>query len=267
VDAVITYGRDYPDPFDPGPVPGEIKRLSTVTLNEVTTPDVPQLTSRNALPLYRGHLAAIVGPGESGKSWIGCHATLDVAEQDRAVLVLDGEMSAPAWRYRLVALGAADQHLTKVHYAEMSAESADIDLIRATVADLGITLIVWDSALSLISRIARSENDNAEVSRVYDRLRAIVRDGPAGLIVDHVAAGSASMISRGATAKFNALDLAYGVKLPEGSIPGPISDWTTTVTVEKDRHGLLANRDDREALFHPLGRSWPRPRPHRDHRR
>ena len=60
-------------------------------------------------------------------------------------------------------------------------------------------------------------------------------------------------MSRGATAKFNALDLAYGVKLPDGSIPGPLSDWSATVTVEKDRHGLLDTRNDREALFHPLG--------------
>jgi hypothetical protein len=253
---VITYGKDYPDPFDPGPLPLEYDqpRLETIRLDAVTTPDVPRLTSSKALPLFRGHLAAAVGPGESGKSWLAVHAVLDVAEQGRSSLVLDGEMSAAAWRFRLVALGAGDAQLARVSYADMSDSASDVDRVRATVADLGAALIVWDSALSLISRTARSENDNAEVSRVYDRLRDIVRGGPAGLIVDHTAASATTSVSRGATAKFNSLDLAYGVRLPEGSVPGPLSDWSAIVTVEKDRHGLLANRNDREALFHPLGR-------------
>ena len=164
-DPILQIARRIGDPDH------DKRRLSTVTLDGVVTPDVPQLTTGKALPLYPGYLSAMVGPGESGKSWLAVHCVLDVASQGRHALVLDGEMSAPLWRYRLVALGAADQELARVSYADMSDESADVDRVRATVADLGAVLVVWDSALSLISRVARSENDNAEVSRVYDRLR------------------------------------------------------------------------------------------------
>lgn len=246
----MSYGQNWPDPFA---AEDRKPRLSTVTLAEVVSLDVPQLTSPVTLPLWRGYLAALVGPGESGKSWLAAHAVLDVVIRSANVLVLDGEMSAAAWRRRLLALGADVAHLQQVFYAEMSDESADVERVTGTIRQLEIALIIWDSALSLISRTARSENDNADVSRVYDRLRVIVHAGPAGLIVDHTAAGAINAVSRGATAKFNALDLAYGVRLAEGSIPGPLSDWSAIVTVEKDRHGLLPNRDDREALFHPLG--------------
>jgi hypothetical protein len=228
-------------------------RLATVTLADAVSPDVPQLTSAQTLPLWRGYLAVIVGPGESGMSWLAAHAALDVTRHGKDVLVLDGEMSGAAWRRRLLALGANDDELDRVHYAEMSDESASIERVTATIRYLEVALTVWDSALSLICRTARSENDNAEVARVYDRLRAIVHSGSAGLIVDHTAANASTSISRGATAKFNALDLAYGVRLAEGSIPGPLSDWSSIITVEKDRHGLLPSRDDREATFHPLG--------------
>jgi hypothetical protein len=178
---------------------------------------------------------------------------LDVATQGRHVLVLDGETSATIWRHRLVALGADHGQLARVHYAEMSDEAADVDRVRGTVADLGAALVAWASALSLIARTARSENDNADVARVYDRVRAIVRNGPAGLVVDHTAASASTSTSRGAAAKFNALDLSFGVRLPDGSTPGPLSDWSAIITVEKDRHGLLPKRNDREALFNPLG--------------
>jgi hypothetical protein len=37
--------------------------------------------------------------------------------------------------------------------------------------------------------------------------------------------------------------------------PGPLDDWTATITIEKDRHGLLDDRNDRKALFHCHGGS------------
>jgi hypothetical protein len=60
-------------------------------------------------------------------------------------------------------------------------------------------------------------------------------------------------VSRGASAKFAALDVSFGVRLAEGSIPGPIDEWSSTVSVEKDRHGLLAERRDLAVTFVPLG--------------
>lgn len=228
-------------------------KLATVALADVLPLAAERQTSSAALPLWRGMLHAIVGEGESGKTWLAVHAALDIATDGGTVLVLDGEMSAPSWRRRLEALGATTSQLAMIHYAEMSADSIDVPCIRDTWQQLGARIILWDSALSLISRVARSENDNAEISRVYDKLREIIRNGPGGVVVDHSARGSGTLVSRGATAKFNALDVSYGVRIADDSIPGQTTDWATTISVEKDRHGLLGERHDRTASFHPIG--------------
>lgn len=227
--------------------------LQTVALADVEPVEAVQITTTGTLPVWAGMLSAIVGEGESGKTWLGVHVCADLAAAGQNVLVLDGEMSATAWRKRFLALGLDRDALAHVHYAEMTDHATTVELVRATVKHLDARLVIWDSALSMLSRTARSENDNAEVGRVYDRLRDIVRDGPAGLIIDHVTRGSGALISRGATAKFNALDVSYGVRLTDGSVPGQTADWSSVISVEKDRHGLLGNRADREATFQPLG--------------
>ena len=84
-------------------------------------------------------------------------------------------------------------------------------------------------------------------------MRDIVRrTGVAGLIVDHTTRGSAALISRGATAKFNALDVSFGVRLADLSVPSPSAQWSSIVSIEKDLHGLLTTRADRAATFTPL---------------
>ena len=248
---MTTYFADgIPLPTEPSTAPGALK---TTPLSEVVPLTAERVTTLASLPIWAAQLCAIVGEGESGKTWIAVHAVADVAARSHHVLVVDGEMSASSWRNRFRSLDIPAEVLTRVHYAEMTDTAADVDLVRNTVTALGIRLVVWDSALSMLSRTARSENDNAEVARVYDRLREIVRNGPAGLIVDHTTRGANNLVSRGATAKFNALDISYGVKLADGSVPGQAADWYSTVSVEKDRHGLLGARTDREVLFHPLG--------------
>ena len=246
----IIAGAEVPVDYEAPPPP---RRLRTVRLSDVTAPDAVRLTSEKTLPLWRGMLAALVGEGETCKSLLAAHAVIDTATTGRGVLVLDGEMTAPTWRSRLVELCADDEILDRVHYAEMTADAVDVPAVHETCRAENISLVLWDSALSLLSRTARSENDNAEVGRVYDKIRDIVRAGPAGLIVDHTPRGAANLVSRGATAKFNALDIAYGVRLVNGSVPNQYEPWSTVLTVEKDRHGLLGRRRDREATFVPLG--------------
>jgi hypothetical protein len=228
----------------------------------IETPDAERITGAGALPVWRDMLHAIVGEGESGKTWLAAHTALAVAKQGRLVVVLDGEMSGPAWRRRLSAMSTDHEldgiHL--VHYAEMTSEAAQAGIVIGACESLSrktempVDLIIWDSALSLISRSARSENDNAEVSRVYDSLREIVRvTGAAGLVVDHTTRGSGTLVSRGATAKFNALDISYGMRLVDGDVPSQNAAWSSVVSVEKDRHGMLPGRPDREVVFNPLG--------------
>lgn len=234
--------------------------LAVQRLGEIQPSEAVRVGSGGGVPLWRGMLHALVGEGESGKTWLAAHAAHVAASHGVGVLVIDGEMSGPSWKRRMTAIGDLGESLSLVAYAEMTDKASDPDAVVETCNRLAadgwpaIELIVWDSALSLLSRTARSENDNAEVSRVYDRLREIVRrTDAAGLIVDHVTRGSGTLISRGATAKFNALDVSYGIRLAEGITPSRETPWSSIISVEKDRHGLLAARTDREATFVPLG--------------
>ena len=233
-----------------------MKYTNLATYNPAAFEDPESLTEGGSLPVYRQHLTALVGQGEAGKTWIAAHVVLTAARIGWPCLVLDGEMSLRAWHSRLLALGADREAFEYINYAEMGDDCTDVEKIARLLYNEipGTAMVVWDSALSMLSRTARSENDNAEVARVYDRIREIVRRcNVAGLIVDHTTRGSDQLISRGATAKFNALDLSYGVRLAEGTIPSPDEEWSSVVTVEKDRHGLLGKRRDREVLFVPLG--------------
>lgn len=229
-------------------------KISTVRLLDVPIVNGnPRVTSPKALPLWGAQLHALVGEGESAKSWLAAHAALDVANHNRPVLIFDGERSAATWRQRLEQLGAIEQQLELVRYAEITADSSNIDQVLTTCQTFNPAMIVWDSALSLLSRSCQSENDNSEVSRVYDRLRDIVRRShTAGLIVDHTSRAGTTLVSRGASAKFNALDVSYGMSLTAGT-PNRRTDWEATVSIEKDRHGQLGERHDMCALFHPLG--------------
>lgn len=213
---------------------------------------VTRVTTSRSLPVFAGMLAGLVGPSETGKSLLAGHMLLDVTQSGGRALLVDGEMSARAWRSRLRMLGADRSQLERVYYAEMSEGAADVEAVRDAVATVGAGLVVWDSALSLISRTCMSENSNAEVGRVFDRLRDIVRDGPAGLIVDHSAAAALSPVSRGASAKFAAFDLSYGIRLADGAVPSRAATWSSIVSVEKDRHGVMPGRTDHHVTVVPI---------------
>jgi len=230
--------------------------LSVAWLNAVGSFRADRVTTSSAVPAYSGLLTALVGDGESGKTWLAAHAVLDVVSNGGRALVVDGEMSAPAWRSRLGALGATDADLARVAYLDVGAlVAASTTRLRVTLTEHAVDLFVLDSAAAYLATVAKSENDNSEVAREFGRLRQLVAEHPehppvAGLIVDHVARGSGSAIPRGATAKLNALDLALGVTL---SAPPSLDGWSAILSTEKDRHGLQPNRCDVEATFRRLG--------------
>ncbi|MBV9594756.1 MAG: AAA family ATPase [Actinobacteria bacterium] len=203
-------------------------------------------------------LASIFGKGESGKTWAAIHTGLDVVRASGPVLYCDGQMSAGVLRRRVQALGATPAELAHFHYCELTGTASDPEAVDERVTELGVRLIVWDSALSLISQTAHSENDNAAVTVVYDKLRSIVGcRNVGGLIIDHIANGSIARLpgeltARAASAKFNSMDLAYGAQLAPGSTPSPTGKWSTHIGVSKDRHGLLPSRHGYLATYLPM---------------
>jgi hypothetical protein len=67
------------------------------------------------------------------------------------------------------------------------------------------------------------------VQRAYERvLLGVVRHRDievAGILIDHTSAGGSTGKPRGATAKFNDLDISYGIELDSGAQPNLVNAW------------------------------------------
>lgn len=214
------------------------------------------------LPLYQRRTHGLVGKGESCKSLVLGHCALTVAARGGHVILLDGEMSAGRWRERIEAMGARyrPEALDRIAYLSMRDPDA-LGIIRAVAP--AITLIGVDSLAKYLSRQVDNENNNVAVTKAIDPWIALAAKGPAIAFVDHASASAEVMVSRGATAKFNDLDVSYGFKLDAGTAPNRQFPWRVRVTVEKDRDGLIGHRLDRVITFTPgiddLGLAYSEP--------
>jgi AAA domain len=222
----------------------------------VPQPVVPLGTD---LPLFRGKAHALVGAGESCKSLIVGNITLAVASRGGRVLVLDGEMDDASWKQRFEELGAVYRPdvLRNIFHLPITAET--LRDARRIAHRFDVAAI--DSATPyLIALGVTNEIDNVQVTRALDHTKRLAAEGPAVAIIDHIASKSETTIPRGATAKFNTLDVCYGARLDGGS-PGREGPWNVRVTVEKDRFALVGHRRDTLVTFTPeearlLGVRW-----------
>jgi hypothetical protein len=203
-----------------------------------------------SLPLFLRRTHGLVGPGESGKSMLAAHAALTVAARGGRVVILDGEMSAWRWRDRIETMGARSRPelLDLISYVRMGDEDW-----RLLILDYAphASLIVCDSLSRYLAQAGvQSENANTEVTRAMTYwTQKVAAAGPAVLLLDHTSKEASSMVSRGASAKFNDLDVSYGLQLDGGSIPGRNEPWQSRLTVEKDRDALIGDRLDRVVTF------------------
>lgn len=208
-------------------------------------------------PMFRRRTHALVGHGEACKSLIAGHVAMTTAARGGYVVIYDGEMNADRWRERLENMGARPEHLARIAYVDMR-DPEGWRLIEQAAPLL--RLVICDSLAKYLARRVQSENDNAAVTKALDPWRVIANHGPAVAFVDHAAAGADVMVSRGATAKFNDLDVSYGFKLDGGTAPNRLLPWRVRITVEKDRDGAIGHRNDLIATFTPndpeLALSW-----------
>jgi hypothetical protein len=252
------------DPRQPEPTKASVPHytpLPVIRLSTVGEFITTRLTSDKALPIFTGVLHVVVGAGESCKSLLATVCALDAVRRGERILVIDSEMSAEVWRQRLTELGAKPDELDRFLYLPMGTPGAlNPGRVVGTCRAFGARIVAWDAALSVLSRAgAKSENDNVEVQKTYERvlLDAIRNDlgiPVAGVLIDHTSAGGTTAKGRGATAKFNDIDMLYGVSLDEGEEPSLFEPWAFTVTVEKDRYALLDSRLDWHGEWRPLGK-------------
>ncbi len=225
--------------------------------------------------LYRGRIHAFQGESESLKSWAAQFAVQQVIAGGEDVLYVDFEDDAAGVVARLLALGLATEEIAahlvyirpeeplRTHRDEATPGAADLATVLASrrfalaVID-GVTESMTTEGLDLLS--------NADIAVWMRRLpRRIAREGPAVLLLDHLAKARESQGRyaiggqhklaglTGAAFKFTAtkyLSRATGTAPVEGRV---------VLTVEKDRPGHVRGHaiDDRIAEFvvtsHPGG--------------
>lgn len=191
--------------------------------------------------IYRGKVNGLLGESESGKTWLALYAVQQALAVGNRVIYLDFEDSAKGILSRLRALGALDEHLGRLTYAqpdETLGLAASEDLYGA-LADFRPDLVVVDgvnAAMTLLGLDLTSNTDATKFSQWV--LRPLKRQGAGVLTIDHVPKSKENRgnYAIGAQAKRADIDgaaIAVEVMAPFGR--GTNGELRLTVT--KDRPG------------------------------
>ncbi len=218
--------------------------LDSLTVDEAA-PEATLLhrTDGRAL-LYEGRENALMGEPGSGKSWVACLATIEVANDLRTVVYFDLEDTAAATRARLVQLGLQPEGLARVWHTAGRDNSTGDPLAMADFAALLVDaapgLVIVDSVSEAFTRWGLDENEAADVNTFRECfVKPLTRIGSTVLGLDHVSKSTEQRgkYARGSGAKLAGIDgAAYAVASPgfNKTTAGRI-----TLKLSKDRHGAL----------------------------
>jgi hypothetical protein len=139
--------------------------------------------------LYRGRIHAFQGEPESGKSWGGQAAIVEVIERGGRAAMFDFENSFTSVRDRLLALGLSRDLLTRsfdyIRPSEGLSEAAYGDLTNAVGSSYD--LIVVDGVTDAMALLGLDPT-NLKDAGTFDRtlLRLLADSGAAVVVIDHV---------------------------------------------------------------------------------
>lgn len=202
---------------------------------------LPQMLVPNLLP--EGTVVWLGGhPGE-GKTTMALWCALTFIRMGRPVLWLDWEGGPRQTAARFADLGATDEEIRKLRYADaphISADAAGQALLLNTVQRVGDgALVVYDSCSKSLASNGLEENNNSEVTQWTVNLLAPLRERCTVLVLDHVAkeATRATPYPRGAGAKKADTDIEFYLEAA-----APFNRETVgrlRLTRHKDRLGLV----------------------------
>lgn len=223
------------------------KQLSTDVVNE--SPDVLKTTSGRGL-FYRGRTNLVVGPRNSGKTFVAILAAIEILSEGGSVFYADLEDTFQAWRGRFYTLGYPEiddavRNGRAIWTPLTSVSSAVMDIVvsKASKFDLAV-FDVWNR---LVVAVGGDPNNAAsEIDFLYGNLFSpIARAGSCVVVLDHPAkAGSTKKTptyseaeASGSALKLNHLDgLALSL-----SVVRPLSRDNPNCEIDlichKDRHG------------------------------
>lgn len=248
------WGKDYDEPFDPGPTDEDTitptwDRLDLTTILDGTfTPQLPEYMPRTDGPalIYPGRVHSFHGESESGKSMAIQAEAARVITLGQDVLYIDFESDADTVVGRLLEMGVTPELIGK-HFdyrrPEINPQNASHEL-RAFYLMLEQTyaLAVIDGVTEALHVFGAATKDNDELTGWIRAVpKAIARHtGAAVVLIDHVTkdADTRGRFAIGGQAKMAALDgAAYVVEVAEPLGRG--LRGVTILRVAKDRPGSV----------------------------
>jgi AAA domain len=229
--------------LDDRPLTGADSALTTYSLATLIRDGVPPPQLLPGDLLYAGGIHVISGEPDSGKTTLALWQMLGLLRTGRTVLMLDEEGGAEMTAEKLIALGATERDVARLHYVPFPARTwtaDDVAGLAYTAVAVRPDLVLVDSAAAFLARAGLDENAAADVTRFWQHvLVPLAREhGAAVLIIDHDAKNTAgSRFSRGSGAKLAASDVMVKVELVK-----PFSraeNGVLRLAVTKDRRGWL----------------------------
>lgn len=154
-----------------------------------------------ALLWYPGRINGLLGPSESGKSWVALLAVSQCVRRGGDVVVIDCEDSAGGMAERLLGLGLSAEEL-KEHVYYISPDEPLTDdaalALRGFLARIKPDLIILDGLNAAMTLMGLDLLNNKDVTTFYHRLmHLLVETGATVGYVDHTPKNDSEMLSKG----------------------------------------------------------------------
>jgi len=203
-----------------------------------------ELKRTDGAPLwYPGRINGLIGPSESGKSWIALLAVYQAVTTNTPVVILDFEDSMEGIAERLRSLGLLPADLQRlVTYISPDEPLTDESVIalRSVLGRVKPGLIVVDGVNAAMTLMGLDLLNNKDVTEFYQRLmRLLVETGATVAYVDHTPKNDTEMLSKGgigAQAK-RAMTTGCALRVEVVSTFDRAHKGLLRLTVDKDRAG------------------------------
>jgi hypothetical protein len=194
---------------------------------------------------YPGRVNGLLGPSESGKSWLAFEAMRQMMTDGKVVWLLDFEDSLPAAVERLRTLGVADETMRSLFlYSDPSSRfdaGAQADVLH-TLKDRSPALVVLDGTNAAMSATGYDLMSNVESTAFYlNVLKPLTVTGAVVVNIDHTPKNDTDRESHGGIGAQAKRAMTDGAALRVEVVQefGRGTDGIIHLYIDKDRPGFV----------------------------